>query len=77
LILSILYSGAALNRHTAMTVSEIIATENFDYQENTFYKYLKKFLIEGFVSNGIKEGKALTFYITTEGIKKLEEERKL
>ena len=75
LILSILHSSGAVSKNTAMTVSEVIATEQFDYQENTFYKYLRKFTIDGLVSSGIKEGRALTFYITPEGIKRLEEER--
>jgi DNA-binding MarR family transcriptional regulator len=75
LILSILECNNAISKFSGMAVSEILAAEELGYKENTCYKQLKDFSKQGLVRIGAKEGRALTFFITHEGIKKLMEER--
>ncbi|WFR55383.1 hypothetical protein QA584_17430 [Anaerocolumna sp. AGMB13025] len=75
LILSILESNKALSRYNGMTVNEIITLEEFGYKGNTYYKYLKEFENKGYVSPGVKEGNAMTFYITPQGLEALKEEK--
>lgn len=47
--------------------------ENIGIQYGTVYKYLKGLVIKGYAANGLLDGRYKTFYITDEGIKKLEE----
>ncbi|WMJ88893.1 hypothetical protein [Anaerocolumna sp. MB42-C2] len=75
LILSILSGNEAFSRNTGMTVNEIITAEEIGYKGNTFYKYLKEFQEKGYVSLGAKEGNAMTFYITPQGLEALKEEK--
>jgi Fe2+ or Zn2+ uptake regulation protein len=75
LLLSILLSNNAISKMSGMTVSDILAAEDMNYKENTFYKQLKAFNDQGLVGIGAKERRALTFYITNSGIRKLKEEK--
>ncbi|MDF2844770.1 MAG: hypothetical protein K0R00_3196 [Herbinix sp.] len=75
IVLSILYQNEAVSRLKGLSVKDILTIEKLNLKENTLYKQLKTFQQQGFVGTGAKEGKALTFYITKAGIKKLEEEQ--
>ena len=77
IILSILRQNSADSRLSAMAVSEIVGSEEFEYKENTIYKKIKEFEAAGIVSQGLKEGRAATFYITPGGIQYLEKERQI
>lgn len=75
LILSILLSNGAVSKFSGMTVTDIITAENLNHHITTIHNHLKAFCKQGLVAVGAKDGKALTFYITSKGIQKLKEER--
>ena len=58
-----------------MTVKEIAASEDFGLKENTIFKKIKDFEQSGYISRGLKEGRADTFYITQAGCDCLDKER--
>lgn len=58
-----------------MTVREITSAEEFGLKENTIFKKIKNFEQSGYISRGLKEGRANSYYITPEGCKYLEKER--
>lgn len=67
LILSILSRNEAFDKASAMTIKEIMDTEDFGYKENTIFKKLSSFEVLEYVALGYKEGRAKTFYITDKG----------
>lgn len=75
IVLSILRQNGANNRLSAMAVSEIVDEEEFVYKDNTIYKKIKEFETAGLVAQGLKEGRAATFYITEKGVQILEWEK--
>ncbi len=75
LILSIFLSNAAVSKFSGMTVIDILTAEDLNYHITTIHNHLKTFCKKGFVCEGAKDGKALTFYITSAGIQKLKEEK--
>lgn len=75
IVLSILRQNGANNRLSAMAVSEIVDEEEFVYKDNTIYKKIKEFETAGLVAQGLKEGRAATFYITEKGVQILEGEK--
>lgn len=75
IVLSILRQNGANNRLSAMAVSEIVDEEEFVYKDNTIYKKIKEFETVGLVAQGLKEGRAATFYITEKGVQILEGEK--
>lgn len=75
IVLSILRQNGANNRLSAMAVSEIVDEEEFVYKHNTIYKKIKDFETAGLVAQGLKEGRAATFYITEKGVQILEGEK--
>lgn len=75
IVLSILRQNGANNRLSAMAVSEIVDEEEFVYKDNTIYKKIKEFETTGLVAQGLKEGRAATFYITEKGVQILEGEK--
>ncbi|MCI8993136.1 MAG: hypothetical protein HFG80_10540 [Eubacterium sp.] len=75
IILSILKRGMASSRTYSMTVREIASAEDFGVKENTVFKKLRDFEKAGYITRGIKDGRAHTFIITNEGCRALEEER--
>lgn len=75
IILSILRTSEATSRLSSMTVREIASSENFGLKENTIFKKIKDFEQSGYVSRGLKEGRADTYFITPKGCRRLEEER--
>lgn len=75
IVLSILERNGATNRLSSMTLREITEAEAFEMKENTIFKKLKEFEGFGYISRGLKEGRADTFFITPKGCRILEEER--
>ena len=75
ILLSVLEKSGASSRLSSMTVREIAQEEEFGVRENTIYKKLKAFELAGLVGQGLKEGRAATFFLTGEGRPRLEEER--
>lgn len=75
LVLSILYVNGATDKMQAMSVQDIKDTENLEYETDTFYRQLKKFVFNNYVGQGAKDGRAHTYYITRKGIDALEEEK--
>ena len=65
LVLSVLLANNADNRMAAMSLKEIMQTEDLDVKENTLFKKLRDYENQGYVKKGMKDGKANTFYITT------------
>lgn len=76
ILLSILHSNGADNKMSAMSVQEIQEVEDFDYEQDTFYRQLKKFLLINYVGQGAKDGRAHTYYITPKGKEALEEAKR-
>lgn len=76
LILSVMERAGSLNPVSAMTVREIIEAEDCGYKENTVFKKLKEMIVSGYVSKGMKDGRADTFYITASGRELLENVRR-
>lgn len=75
LVLSILYANGATDKMQAMSVQDIKDTESLEYETDTFYRQLKKFVLNNYVGQGAKDGRAHTYYITRKGIDALEEEK--
>lgn len=75
IILSILSRNEATSRLSSMTVREIACAEEFGLKENTIFKKIKDFEKSGYISRGLKEGRAETYFITPEGCKCLNRER--
>ena len=55
LVLSILNSNGADSKYQAMSVQEIKEAECLEYEPDTFYRQLKKFVIDGLVGQGAKD----------------------
>jgi len=75
IILSILKKSEATSRLSSMTVREIACAEDFGLKENTIFKKIKDFEQSGYISRGLKEGRADTYFITPEGCECLDKER--
>lgn len=75
ILLSLLRASGATSRLSGMTLREIASSEDFGVEENTVFKKLKEFEQSGYVSRGLKEGRAHTYFITPEGCECLEKER--
>ena len=73
LVLSVLLTNGADNRMAAMSLKEIMQTEDLDVKENTLFKKLRDYEIQEYVKKGIKDGRANTFYITDAGKEVLEQ----
>ena len=76
LVLSVLLTNGADNRMAAMSLKEIMQTEDLDVKENTLFKKLLDYEIQEYVKKGIKDGRANTFYITDAGKEFLEQYKK-
>ena len=76
LVLSVLLTNGADNRMAAMSLKEIMQTEDLDVKENTLFKKLRDYEIQEYVKKGIKDGRANTFYITDDGKEFLEQYKK-
>ena len=76
LVLSVLLTNGADIRMAAMSLKEIMQTEDLDVKENTLFKKLRDYEIQEYVKKGIKDGRANTFYITDAGKEFLEQYKK-
>ena len=76
LVLSVLLTNGADNRMAAMSLKEIMQTEDLDVKENTLFKKLRDYEIQEYVKKGIKDGRANTFYMTDAGKEFLEQYKK-
>lgn len=76
LVLSVLLANNADNRMAAMSLKEIMQTEDLDVKENTLFKKLRDYENQGYVKKGMKDGKSNTFYITDDGKEFLEQNKK-
>lgn len=75
IILSILKRSKATDRLSSMTIREIAYTEDLGLKENTIFKKIRDFEKAGYISRGLKEGRAETYFITPEGCECLNRER--
>ncbi len=75
LILSILQKSGATGRLSSMTVREIVFAEDMGWKENTIYKKIKACEQSGYISRGMKDGRAGTWFFTLAGCRRLEKER--
>lgn len=76
LVLSVLLTNGADNCMAAMSLKEIMQTEDLDVRENTLFKKLRDYEIQGYVQKGMKDGRANTFYITEAGKDFLEQNKR-
>ena len=53
-ILSILHQNSAVSNVTAMTLKEIMESEDYGYKLNTVFKKIKEFELSGYVCKGLK-----------------------
>lgn len=74
MVLIMLRTKGACSPATAMSLAELNATEGLvDYKVNSIYKCICRLCIRCHVAHGLKDGRADTFYITSEGISKIGE----
>ncbi len=75
IILLVLRHAEAVDKYSAMSVREILSAEELGVKENTIFKKIKGLIASGYVGQGMKDGKANTYFITPEGCERLKEER--
>ncbi len=73
LLLKILQHNNCTSQLNSMTAFCMSRQENWGLKCDTIYRYLRKLLKNGYLENGLQDGKQKTFYITQKGIRKLEE----
>ena len=66
-ILGILRARNSIDKVHGLTISEISAKEKVS-KPNTIHKKIKEMQSEGYVEEGVKAGKAKTYYVTEKGI---------
>lgn len=59
-----------------MTLQELRQAEDVGYKENTIYKTARELEQQSFLAKGIKDSRAVTYYITKQGINFLERIKK-
>ncbi len=70
-ILGFLCKNEVNNKVKALTLADIHGKLT-SLKSPTIYKRLSSMIKEGYIAEGIKEGRANTYFITEDGIKKLE-----
>lgn len=73
-ILGILRTKNATDKVHGLTIAEISALERVS-KPNTIHKRIKEMKENGFVDDGVKAGKAKTYYLTEKGLNILPEKR--
>ena len=73
LILAILKNNSATSASTAISLYEVKDFAKLYYSITTIYRATKSLIMDGYVSEGIKDSKSCTFYITEFGIQTLKE----
>ncbi len=71
-ILNVLQENQCFRKIQAITRNDIIKV--LEVKKVTLHRRLNQLLMDGFINNGIQEGREHTYYITDVGIKLLEEE---
>lgn len=78
LLLSTLYASGCMDYYTSMTIAEIIE-DNTDENGNhplgarmTIYRKLQKLVANGYISKGIRDDHADTYYVNEKTIKLME-----
>lgn len=66
IILGILKKNNATDKVHGLTISEISSMEKLS-KHNTIHKKVKELEEKGFVSEGVKAGRAKTYYLTENG----------
>lgn len=66
-ILGILRAKNSIDKVYGLTISEISEREKVS-KPNTIHKKIKELQSEGYVEEGVKAGKAKTYYMTKKGI---------
>lgn len=74
-ILSVLEQNNAVSNLNGMTLKEITESEDFNCKDNTVYKQILYFKENGYIGYGVKDGRALTYFITNLGLEILSNER--
>lgn len=72
IILAELIRTKALKKIRGLTITEITQQINATEARRTVYKHVTALLDEGLVAEGVKAGRARTFYLTDEGVKAFE-----
>lgn len=73
-ILGILRAGNATDKVHGLTIKEISSRERIS-KSNTIHKKVKELQSSGYVKEGVKAGKAKTYYMTERGISILPEKK--
>ena len=73
-ILNLLQEQQATSKLKAITIHEIL--EEMSINEKTLARRIKKIVESGNAAEGFKVGRAFSYYITLEGVKRLEEAMK-
>ncbi|WP_367568380.1 hypothetical protein [Lacrimispora sp.] len=73
-ILGILRTKNATNKVHGLTIAEISALERVS-KPNTIHKRIKELKENDFVGDGVKAGKAKTYYLTDKGLNILPEKK--
>ena len=74
LILGILRAANATDRIHGLTISEISGFER-QSKHTTIHKKIKELESSGFISEGVKAGRAKTYYLTGAGVAELPEKQ--
>jgi len=72
LILGILRAAGAMDSIHGLTVNEIHSFERLS-KPNTIHKKIKELELSGLINEGVRAGRAKTYYLTSEGAGKLPE----
>ena len=75
LILGILRAKDATDNIHGLTINEIHGFEKLS-KPNTIHKKIKELEISGLISEGVRAGRAKTYFLTNEGAMKLPEKKR-
>ena len=73
MILAILRKNSALSPSTAVSIYELKDYATLHYSHTTIYRTVQSLCEDGLIGEGLKDSKANTFYITTEGLQAIKE----
>ena len=73
MILAILRRNSALSPSTAVSIYELKEYATLHYSVSTIYRTIQSLCDDGFISDGLKDSKANTFYITEAGLRIIKE----
>lgn len=72
IILAELIRIKALKKIRGLTITEITNSINSTEARRTVYKHVTALLDEGLLAEGVKAGRARSFYVTDEGVRAFE-----